>query len=90
MQLPELVAKRANNTQQHITRSKKTPTFLASFDLHNFVPVILQRCSLGGTHHESDGSLFVTINGDVGALDPGIGAQMSQSHVRVSATKTML
>lgn len=33
------------------------------------------------THHESDGSLLVDVDGDVGALDPGVGAQVSQSYV---------
>lgn len=46
--------------------------------------------SLVGTHHESDGSLLINIDGDVGALDPGVGAQMSQSHVRVSAREQTL
>lgn len=41
--------------------------------------------NLCGTNHESDGSLLIYIDGDVGALDPGVGAQMSQSNVRVPA-----
>lgn len=40
------------------------------------------------THHESDGSLLVDVDGDVGALDPGVGAQVSQSYVRVSGRQT--
>lgn len=44
--------------------------------------------TLCGAHHESDGSLLVDIDGDVGALDPGVGAQMSQSYVRVSGRQT--
>ena len=36
------------------------------------------------TYHEPDGSLLVYVDGDVSALDPGVGAQMSQSYVRVS------
>lgn len=43
-----------------------------------------------GTHHEPDGSLLINVDGDIGALDPGVGAQMSQSHVRVSARKQTL
>lgn len=39
------------------------------------------------SHHESDGSLLVNIDRDVGALDPSIGAQMSQSYIWVSARK---
>lgn len=39
---------------------------------------------LRGTNHESDGSLLFYVDGDVGALDPGVGAQMSQPYVRVS------
>lgn len=70
---------------QRTTSWHQPPTFPALFELHKFVPVILQRWSLGGTHHKSDGSLLVNVDGDVGALDPGVGAQMSQSHIRVSA-----
>lgn len=40
------------------------------------------------THHESDGSLLVDIDGDVGALDPGVGAQVPQSYIRVSGRRT--
>lgn len=40
------------------------------------------------TNHESDGSLLVDVDGDVGALDPGVGAQVSQSYVRVSGRQT--
>lgn len=40
------------------------------------------------THHQSDRPLLVDVDGDVGALDPGVGAQMSQPDVRVSARQT--
>lgn len=46
--------------------------------------------SLRGTHHESDGPLLIDVNGNVGALDPGVGAEMPQPDVRVSGRQTML
>lgn len=45
--------------------------------------------ALRGTHHESDGPLLVDVNGNVGALDPGVGAEMPQPDVRVSGRQTM-
>ena len=53
-------------------------TCLSQFESHIFF------C----TNHESDGSLLVDVDGDVGALDPGVGAQVSQSYVRVSGRQT--
>lgn len=35
------------------------------------------------SHHESDWSLLIDVYGDVGALDPGVGAEVSQSYIRV-------
>lgn len=46
--------------------------------------------SLHGTHHESDGPLLIDVNGNVGALDPGVGTEMPQPNVRVSGRQTML
>lgn len=37
-----------------------------------------------GSYHESDGPLLVDVDGDVGALDPCVGAEMPEPHVRVS------
>lgn len=36
---------------------------------------------LAGSHHESDRSLLVNVDRNVGALDPRVGAQMSQSNI---------
>lgn len=43
-----------------------------------------------GSHHQSDRSLLVDVNGDIGALDPRVGAQVSQSYIRVSAREKAL
>lgn len=41
-----------------------------------------------GPHHEADGSLLVNVNGHVGALDPGVGAEVAKPHVRIPANGT--
>lgn len=46
--------------------------------------------SLHVTHHESDGPFLIDVNGNVGALDPGVGTEMPQPDVRVSGRQTML
>lgn len=38
-----------------------------------------------GPHHEADGSLLINVDGHVGALDPRVGAEVAQPHVRVPA-----
>lgn len=43
-----------------------------------------------GTHHESDGSFLINIDGNVSALDPGKGAQMSQAHIWISGNQKAL
>lgn len=56
----------------------KMATLLSRFESHRYF----------STNHESDGSLLVDVDGDIGALDPGVGAQVSQSYVRVSGRQT--
>lgn len=42
----------------------------------------------GGPHHEPDGPLLLDVNGHVGALDPGVGAQVPQPDIGVPAGRT--
>lgn len=42
------------------------------------------RSSISETHHEPDGSLLINVDGNIGALDPGVGAEVSQTYVGVS------
>lgn len=41
-------------------------------------------------HHESDGSLLVDVDGNIRALDPRVGAQVSQSNKRVPETNVFI
>lgn len=73
-----------------LIHDKRTQRISRQWALKYTWAVATQEESLVGTHHESDGSLLINIDGDIGALDPGVGAQMSQSHVRVSAREQTL
>lgn len=42
-----------------------------------------------GPYHEADGPLLIDVDGHVGALDPGVGAEVAQPHVGVPANSTM-
>lgn len=51
--------------------------------------LLVVRARPHGTHHESDGPLLIDVDGNVGALDPGVGAEMPQPNVGVSGGQTI-
>lgn len=75
----------AGRIKEHFTHSNVLYIVSKTIENHQSDGAVIS--FVFGPHHEPDGPLLIDVDGDVGALDPGVGAQVSQPYVRVPADK---